>query len=69
MFVKYHNGGYLNTDHINGVYVEASGSEFVIMASFTGSDPDVALSGSWSTQAEAEDAMRRLFRGVDPATY
>lgn len=69
MFIKDATGGYLNVDNLNSVYVEGSGTDYVMKASFVAEAADVSLSGVWPSLAAAEEAMRELFQGVDPATY
>jgi len=56
--------GYLRIDSGTTIFVQnLSGSSWTI------SNGGFLLSGSWSSQAEALEALRRLVDGVDPAGY
>lgn len=69
MFVKDTNGGYINADQITGAYAEYDSTNYRIKVSVVGETTDVYLSGTWASQAAAQEAIRELFGGVDPATY
>lgn len=61
------NPCYSNLDRIDRVRIGGSGP--YQLQCFVGSALSATLVGSWSTSADALDALRRLIDGVDPSTY
>ncbi len=69
MFIKDANGGYVNSDHVTGVYAEEVAPDWKLKVSVVDEGSDVFLSGAWPSQAAAQEAAKELFDGVDPASY
>ena len=66
-WLKMADGAYVNSDKGRSIYAAGSGSTWGINIDLDGTG--FTLNGSWSTKAGAEEAIRELIDGVDPATY
>ena len=70
---KTDSGSFINVEHAAGMYVfQKSGSWVIrvhlpVVSLTSGAPAEADLAGTYSTQAEAEDAMARLVNGFDPS--
>jgi hypothetical protein len=69
MWLKLANGQILNAEHVRIFYTQQSGSNWEIVADLASAEVDLALNGSWASQADALDAINRLVRVTDPADF
>lgn len=60
-------GGYFNGDLLDAIWVDPEGGSWRLMTRMPSADTDHPLSGIWATQAEAEEALRKMVNGFDPA--
>jgi hypothetical protein len=62
-------GAYVHGDLVKLLFADADGSTWVVRAADDiGLSPQSTLAGTYTTQAAAEDAIRRLVHGIDPST-
>lgn len=62
-------GDYFNPAHIASAFAVQDGSVWRIGVAFAGGDGSTFhLSGSWTTAAGAQEAVRQLVHGFDPAS-
>lgn len=70
MWAKRDNGDYVNIDLTTRLSTTGSGSSWTITASWPENGTvTVTLAGTWSSQADAQEAIRKLVDAVDPSTY
>jgi hypothetical protein len=69
MHFKNDFGGYVNSDRVFVWQLEEPTSNVWVIRGYLETGTGVTLAGTWSTQAEASEALRELVGGVDPSTY
>lgn len=63
---------YVNPAQVNSIYsMPAGGGNYKIDVDMSRGSAYASdtLEGTWATQAEADDAIRRLVQGIDPSTF
>lgn len=61
-------GDYLNPIRIGALTTSGSGSTWSLNAFFPGDESPYVLAGTWTTEADAEQAAQQLVQGFDPST-
>lgn len=62
-------GDYFNPAHLGAAFSVLDDGVWRIGVTFAGGDGTTFhLSGTWATQAEAQEAIRQLVHGFDPAS-
>jgi len=71
MYVKNDGGNYVDLNKVESLHAEevpASSGDWKIKVS-NWNDERWILNGTWASEADAQEAIRQLVDGVDPATY
>lgn len=68
MWIKNEDGNYINPDTMASIWAVAVAPIWKVRAGAWNED-GWFLNGTWSTEAAAQEAIRELIDGVDPATY
>lgn len=64
---KLADGNYVNPAQCSSVYPQGSGTTWNLEVDVDGVGH--ALSGTWTSQAAALEAARKLVQGIDPGTF
>lgn len=70
MWAKTSTGDYVNIGTATQLKTTGSGSSWQLVASWPENGVALAtLAGTWGSQADAQDAIRKLTDAIDPSTY
>jgi hypothetical protein len=67
MFLTLPNGNFVNTAQARSIYAVNDSGTWYLELDVNGSG--VRLNGSWTSEADAQEAARELVQPVDTATY
>lgn len=68
-WVKTDTGSYVRLGAYRAIYAAGSSSTWNLWLDLNDGSAQVSLDGTFTSEAEAEDAARRIVRGLDPATF
>ena len=68
-WLKTDTGAYVRSGAYRAIYAAGSGSSWTLWLDLNDGSAQTSLSGTFTSEAAAEEAARRIVHGVDPGTF